>query len=205
MNVDAMIGQVLATLDKLKLRENTLVLFSSDNGPVWYRQDIEKFEHRSAGPWNGMKGALTEAGHRMPFIVRWPAVAKAGTVSEQTISFTDLLATCADAVNRKLPAGAGPDSYSFLPVLRGGTIARPPIVMESGSGLMSIRSGPWKLIEGLGSGGFSKPSKVKAGPDDPAGQLYHLGEDRAETTNRFSEQPEVVARLRAEMRKIVGR
>jgi arylsulfatase A len=59
MNVDAMIGQVLATLDKLKLKENTLIFFSSDNGPVWYPQDIEKFGHRAAGPWSGMKGALT--------------------------------------------------------------------------------------------------------------------------------------------------
>jgi hypothetical protein len=75
--------------------------------------------------------------------------------------------------------------------------------MESGGGFMTIRSGPWKLIEGLGSGGFSKPASLKPGPDDPAGQLYDLVADPAETTNRFAAEPGVVARLRAEMRKIV--
>jgi arylsulfatase A-like enzyme len=205
MMVDHEIGRVLAALETASMLDDSMLVFTSDNGPVWYPEDVARLGHDSAGGLRGMKADAWEGGHRMPFIVRWPAVAKAGSASDQTISFTDLLATCADVLNEELPAGAGPDSFSFLPVLKGGTIRRPPIVMESGSGLMSIRSGPWKLIEGLGSGGFSKPSKIKAGPDDPVGQLYHLGEDRAETTNRFSEQHEVVARLRAEMRKIVGR
>jgi arylsulfatase A-like enzyme len=203
MMVDHEIGRVLAALEAAKMLGDSLLVFTSDNGPVWYPEDIARLSHDSTGGLRGMKGDAWEGGHRMPFIVRWPAVAKAGSVSHQTISFTDLLATCAELTRHELPAGAGPDSYSFLPVLKGGTIARPPIVMESGSGLMSIRSGPWKLIEGLGSGGFSKPSKLKPGPGDPEGQLYHLGDDRAETTNRFSEKPEVVARLRAEMREII--
>jgi arylsulfatase A-like enzyme len=205
MMVDHQIGRVLAALESAKMLDHSLLVFTSDNGPVWYPEDVTRLGHDSAGGLRGMKADAWEAGHRMPFIVRWPAVVEAGSTSDQTISFTDLLATSAEVVKQELPAGAGPDSFSFLPVLKGGTIRRPPIVMESGSGLMSIRSGPWKLIEGLGSGGFSKPSKIQAGPDDPAGQLYHLGDDRAESTNRFSEKPEVVARLRAEMRKIVGK
>lgn len=204
MMVDHEIGRVLAALKNAKMLDDSMLVFTSDNGPVWYPADVARIGHDSVGGLRGMKADAWEGGHRMPFIVRWPAIAKAGTVSDQTISFTDLLATCADVVNQELPAGAGPDSYSFLPVLKGGTITRPPIVMESGSGLMSIRSGPWKLIEGLGSGGFTKPSKLKPGPGDPEGQLYHLGNDKAETSNRFSEKPEVVARLRAEMREIIG-
>lgn len=76
--------------------------------------------------------------------------------------------------------------------------------MESGSRLMMIRSGPWKLIDGLGSGGFSKPSTVKPSPGDPTGQLYHLLDDPAETTNRFAEQPEIVKRLQTEMHDIIA-
>jgi len=110
-----------------------------------------------------MKADAWEAGHRMPFIVRWPGTVRAGSVCDQTMSFTDVLATMADVVGKGLPAGAGPDSFSLLPALKGGTFQRAPIVMQSGSGFMTIRSGRWKLIEGLGSGGFSKPAKITAG------------------------------------------
>ena len=151
-----------------------------------------------------MKADAWEAGHRMPFIVRWPGTVRAGSACDQTLSFTDVLATMADVVGKELPAGGGPDSFSFLSALKGGTFQRAPIVMQSGSsGLMTIRSGRWKLIEGLGSGGFSQPSRITPGPGDPAGQLYDLAADLAETTNRFANEPGVVERLRAEMRRIV--
>ena len=113
------------------------------------------------------------------------------------------MATLADVVGTALPAGAGPDSFSFLPALKGGTFRRAPVVIQSGGGFMTIRSGRWKLVEGLGSGGFSEPARVTAGIGDPAGQLYDLAADPAETTNRFAREPEVVERLRAEMRRIV--
>ena len=151
-----------------------------------------------------MKGDAWEGGHRMPFIVRWPGTVGAGTVCAQTISFTDVLATMADVAGRHLPDGAGPDSFSFLPALKGGTFQRAPIVMQSSAdGFMTIRSGRWKLIEGLGSGGFSRPSRITPGPGDPAGQLYDLDADPAETANRFASEPAVVERLRDEMRRIV--
>ncbi|MCX6549984.1 MAG: arylsulfatase [Acidobacteria bacterium] len=204
MMVDHEIGRVLAALESASMLDKTLVVFASDNGPVWYRADAARFGHDSAGGLRGMKADAWEAGHRMPFIVRWPGTVGAGSVCDQTISFTDVLATVADVVGKDLPAGAGPDSFSFLPTLKGGTIRRPPIVMQSGGGFMTIRSGRWKLIEGLGSGGFSQPSRITPGPGDPAGQLYDLAADPAETTNRFAGEPEVVERLRAEMRRIVA-
>jgi arylsulfatase A-like enzyme len=195
---------VLAALEAASMIDNTLLVFASDNGPVWFPADVARFGHDSAGGLRGMKGDAWEAGHRMPFIVRWPGAVRGGSVCDQTISFTDVLATLADVVGRALPAGAGPDSFSFLPALKGATLQRPPIVMQSGSsGLMTIRSGRWKLIEGLGSGGFTQPARITAGPDDPAGQLYDLAVDRGETTNRFASEPEVVAHLRTEMRRIV--
>jgi len=203
MMVDHEIGRVLAALKSANMLDNALLVFASDNGPVWYRTNAARFGHDSAGGLRGMKGDAWEAGHRMPFIVRWPGTVGAGSVCDQTISFTDVLATAADVVGKDLPAGAGPDSFSFLPALKGGTIRRPPIVMQSGGGFMTIRSGRWKLIEGLGSGGFSQPSRITAGPNDPAGQLYDVAADPAETTNRFAGEPELVERLRAEMRRIV--
>ena len=204
MMTDHEIGRVVDALRAAEMIDNTLLVFTSDNGPVWYPADVERFSHRSAGDLRGMKGDAWEGGHRMPFIVRWPGRVTAGSVSEQTICFTDLLATFAEITGTKLPSGAGSDSVSFLPALKGETKLRPPIVMESGSRLMTIRSGQWKLIDGLGSGGFTKPSVTKAGPGEPIGQLYNLKADPSETRNLYAEQPETVERLRAEMRRIIA-
>ena len=208
MTVDAQIGRVLAALEKGGLTNDTLLVFTSDNGPVWNPADKDRLGHDSAGGLRGMKGDAWEGGHRMPFIVRWPGRVKAGSVSDQTICFTDLLATFADVCGAKLPDGAGPDSFSFLPVLRGAHPSdqpiRGPIVMQAGSSsAMMIRSGGWKLINQLGSGGFSTPKTIKPDPDDPAGQLYNLRDDPAETNNLYLKHPEIVARLEAEMQRIV--
>ena len=150
MNVDAMIGQVMATLEKLKLKENTLIFFSSDNGPVWYPQDIEKFGHRAAGPWNGMKGALTDAGHHMPFIASWPGKIQAGSTCGELICFTDMMATLASLLGEKLPNDAGEDSFDISPLLRGEKPAKPirngMVHVNYGSYTLAIREGDWKLI-----------------------------------------------------------
>ena len=145
----------------------------------------------------------------MPFIVRWPARVKAGTRSEQLVCFTDLLTTFADVMGVNLPTDAGPDSFSFLPALIGQppdeTPVRTQFVMRAGSvaSMMTIRSGDWKLITGLGSGGFSKPRRIEHGPGDPQGQLYNLADDIGETRNLCSKHPAVVARLKAELKKTV--
>jgi arylsulfatase A len=208
MMVDAEIGRVLDALDQTEMAKDTLLIFASDNGPVWYPADVARFGHDAAGGLRGMKSDLWEAGHRMPFIVRWPGHVKAGTVSEQIICFTDLLATFADVCGVKLPARAGPDSFSILPVLEGrqpkGQPIRGPIVMRAGSSsAMMIRDGDWTLINQLGSGGFSKPRVIEPGPGDPKGQLYNLRDDLAETNNLYLKRPEIVARLEAEMSRII--
>ena len=210
MMVDQQIGRVLATLRKAKMDQNTLVVFTSDNGPVWYDADVKRLQHDSAGGLRGMKADAWEAGHRMPFIVRWPERVKAGSHSDQLVCFTDLLATFAEVLGVTLPADAGPDSFSFLPSLTGqppaATPLRQQIVMQPGNrSLMTIRSGDWKLITGLGSGGFSKPSRVKPTPDGPQGQLYQLTTDLSERTNLYSRQPAIVQRLQAELKQIVDR
>jgi hypothetical protein len=211
MMVDAEIGRILAALGKSGLAEDTLVIFTSDNGPTWYEADVKRLGHASAGGWRGMKSDAWEGGHRMPFIVRWPGRVKAGTVSAQTICFTDLLATFAEICGAVLPNDAGPDSFSFLPVLEGvqptDKPIRAPIVMHAGSvaSMMMIRSGDWKLINGLGSGGFTKPGSIKAKPGEPAVQLYNLHTDPAETTNLATKHPDKVQELLSAMQANVER
>jgi arylsulfatase A len=204
MMVDSMVGRVLSALESTGMAHNTLVVFSSDNGPVWYEEDVERYGHDSSGGLRGMKADAWECGHRMPFIVRWPGQVRPGSTSHQTICFTDMLATFSAIVGKKLPPNAGPDSFNMLPVLLGNADApvRDALVMRSGNGAMTIRVGDWKLIDRLGSGGFSKPSKIQPGPGEPIGQLYNLAVDLGETNNLYAENPEIVKRLSAKLAEI---
>jgi len=202
--VDDSIGQVLAALDHAGLTENTLVFFSSDNGPVWYPEDVKKYGHAAAGTLRGMKGDAWEGGHREPFIAKWPGKIAAGSTSRELICFTDLLATFAALTGAALPAGAGEDSFSFLPELRGQkhTPARTEMLLGWGKGNLFMRKGDWKLIPFLGSGGFSKPSKVKPKPGEPSGQLYNLAHDPGETNNVYAAHPEIVKELTADAERV---
>ncbi|MGA0853432.1 MAG: sulfatase family protein [Luteolibacter sp.] len=207
MMTDHEIGRVCAALDAAGMSRNTLLIFTSDNGPVWYPDDVKRFGHDPAGGFRGMKGDAWEGGHRMPLIVRWPGRVAAKAISDQTICFTDLMATFAEVVEKNLPAGAGPDSFSFLPVLEGrqpnDKPVRGPIVMQSGSSdAMLIRSGDWKLIDQPGSGGFSKSPQPQLG--DPPGQLYNLRNDPSEQKNLYREEPERVAELSRVMKQILN-
>ncbi|MCA9129727.1 MAG: arylsulfatase [Planctomycetales bacterium] len=199
--VDAMIGRVLEALDDANLSEQTLLVISSDNGPVWYPTDAEKYEHDSCGGLRGMKADAWEAGHRMPFIVRWPNVVEPGTTSDQIVSFVDMLATLAAITNYQLSPDEAPDSFDFSPVLQGAQSSqlRSSLLLQSGSGLMTIRDGTWKLIDGLGSGGFSNPKRSEPRPGEPKTQLYNLSEDPSEATNLAGEYPEIVQRLLTKM------
>lgn len=119
-------------------------------------------------------------------------------IGNQTVSFTDLMTTFAEIVGTDLLANAAEDSFSLLPVLMGEQSEersiRPPVVSVSSHRVRAIQDRKWKLIEGLGSGGFTDPSHVEPGPGDPEGQLYNLEEDPAETNNLWHEYPEVVDR-----------
>ena len=199
--VDDAVGQVLAALDRTKLADNTLVIFTSDNGPVWYPTDVKKFGHSAAGNWRGMKGDIWEAGHRMPFIARWPGKVAPNTNCDQTISFTDMMATFASASGKPLPDGVGEDSYDLLPLLLGRAPTPPdrPLreatIMESSQGVLAIRRGNWKLIPHLGSGGFTIPANITPTAAGPKGQLYNLADDPTESKNRYLEEPQLVRQL----------
>ena len=205
--VDHHIGAVLTALKKNQMDEDTLVIFTSDNGPVWYEKDIQKFGHDSSGGLKGMKGDLWECGHRMPFIARWPGVTTAGTVSDATICFTDLLATFAELTKQALPEQAGGDSFSFLPALLneplGDQTKRPNLVIATGNRGFTIRVGDWKYIDILGSGGFSTPRQLKPTKHGPKNQLYNLSTDPGETINLTLEHPEISDRLRNQLHQII--
>ncbi|MBK8503315.1 MAG: arylsulfatase [Saprospiraceae bacterium] len=196
--VDAMVGRILQTLDSLNYSENTLVIFTSDNGPFWTPALIEQFQHRAAGNLRGMKADAYEGGHRVPFIARWPDKIKAGSTSRAMISLTSLLATCADILNVEVSDDFGEDSQSIWPVLSGATQEVPgqeAIIQHSSKNFFAVRKGDWKLITGIGSGGFSEPSVVIS-EDETTGQLYNLNDDPGELTNLFLKMPEKVLELK---------
>ncbi len=203
MMVDHMIGRVLSALDKANVADDTLVIFSSDNGLVWYEKDVARFGHDSSGGLRGMKADAWECGHRMPLIVRWPGAVPAGSVNKRLVCFTDFLATFGELVGVELSEEAGPDSISFYKTLIGQSEPdRSTLVMKSGSGAMTARQGSWKLITQLGSGGFSEPKRIKPTPGGPVGQLYNLDDDIGEIHNLYAQKPEVVARLSEELKRI---
>src|SRR5262249_18490245 len=148
--VDAVVGQVLRALDRNGLRDSTLVIVTSDNGcsPSAGFRTLAKSGHHPSGPFRGCKADIFEGGHRVPFIARWPGRVKAGSICQDTICLTDLLATCAAILGAKPPAEAGGDSVSILPDLLG-TAAGPvreAIVHHSIDGSFAVRRGAWKLI-----------------------------------------------------------
>lgn len=200
VQVDDAVGQVLAALDETGQRDNTLVIVTSDNGAHWLPEEIERFGHRANGIWRGQKADIWEGGHRVPFVVRWPNRIRAGRVSDEIISLTDLLATFAELLDVPLSMDAGEDSYSILPVLleeeRSGPI-REAIVHHSQDGMFAIRQGRWKLILGLGSGGFTDPKRTTPAGGEPEWQLYDLERDPGEQENVFDEHPDIVGRLAA--------
>ena len=200
MQTDSVVGQVLDALEKCGAADKTLVVFTSDNGCAPYigAADLEKQGHFPSGPLRGYKSDAWEGGHRVPFIVRWPGVVKAGSVCQQLVLQADLIATFADVLQTKLPETAGEDSFSFVPLLKGeDKPVRESSVNCASSGLPSVRQGPWKLIAGPGSGGWSK------GKEETPMQLYNLETDLGETKNLFTEQPERVEKMRTLLEKII--
>jgi arylsulfatase A-like enzyme len=191
------VGQILAALERHGLAENTLIIVTSDNGSHWPPKQIQKHQHRANYVYRGQKADIWDGGHRIPFIARWPGTTKPGTVCDDTICLTDLLATCAAILGVKLPNDAGEDSYSILPHLLGKKVGpiREATVHHSSRGMFAIRQGPWKLVLGRGSGGFTPPRRIEPKEGEPIGQLYDLKDDPGETRNIYDERPDVVARL----------
>lgn len=206
METDAGIGEVLKALDAHGLARDTLVIITSDNGcsPQAGFPELEGKGHDPSHVFRGHKADIYEGGHRIPFLVRWPARVAAGRTSAQTLCLTDLMRTVADILQVSLPDNAAEDSVSFLPALLGrdrGPL-REATVHHSINGSFAIRQGKWKLAFCPGSGGWTSP---RPGQDDasklPLVQLFDLEADIGETRNLQAEHPEVVAQLTQLMEK----
>jgi arylsulfatase A-like enzyme len=188
METDAVIGRVLDALDKTGAAANTFVLLTSDNGCAQYI-GVEKMEaqgHYPSGPLRGYKTSVWEGGHRVPFIVRWPGVAKPGSVCSQLVHQADTIRTLADILGAKLPDNAGEDSFSLVPLLKGADKPiRPHAVSCAAIGTPGVRRGDWKFIPG------TKP------------ELYNLADDIGETKNLAGEKPELVVEMKALLEKLI--
>lgn len=215
--MDYIVGELLQTLERIGVAENTLVIFASDNGPeVPTVLDMRKaHQHDGARPWRGVKRDQWEGGHRTPFIVRWPGKIEANTTSTQLTSLTDVMATCAEIVGATLPQQAAEDSYNMLPVFlgkQGNKPIRQYVLQQTISLDMSIRDGHWKYLDHQGSGGNNydrpgewgmNPYKLEDTDPDAPGQLYDLETDPGETTNLYSKHPEKVAQLKAKLEDLM--
>lgn len=201
--VDHTVGTIAGALDRMDIADETLFVFTSDNGAHWLPSDIEAYKHYANADWRGQKADIWEGGHRVPFIVRWPGVVGPGTQSARLVSLTDVMATVAAMLGIALPQDAGEDSYNFLPALRGEDAdGRAAMVHHSGDGMFAVREGQWKLILGRGSGGFTRPARHTPDHGEPIGQLYNLESDPGEQHNRYMTEPAIVARLTTHLKEV---
>lgn len=206
---DWCVGEILRKLDELKLADNTLIVLTSDNGPVLddgYQDEAgEKVgDHRPAGPFRGGKYSLFEGGTRMPTLVRWPARVKPG-VSDALVSQVDFPATFAALVGREADARTMPDSLNVLPALLGESpTGRDHLVQHSGR--LALRAGDWKYITPGPVRDTLDASKATVARF-PNGALFHLAADPGETNNLIAREPEKAKELAALLEKIrsVGR
>ncbi len=200
IQTDAVVGEITAALEEKGLAENTLVIYTSDNGFAHYvgNEKLESKGHYPSYIYRGYKSDAWDGGHRIPFIARWPGKVAPSGECDQTVCLTDLLATCAAIVNAELPADAGEDSYNILPALLGEKVKSPireATVHTSIKGVHAIRQGKWKLIFARGSGGWT------SGKVSTPGQLYDMEKDPDESENLYDKRPDVVKRLTALMEK----
>ena len=200
--LDLSVGRILDTLDRMGVSENTLVIFTSDNGGVLMtkgdRPEAKAYQAglHCNGKWRGRKHSIYEGGFRVPFLVRWPGRVKAGTVCDETISLVDMYATVAAVIDRKIHSNkaVAEDSFNVLPAFLGATSPqplRPSMILHSPNGNFAIRQGPWKYIEGKASLTLKKASRR----DELVAQLYHLRNDPGEQHNLLAKHPDVAQRL----------
>jgi arylsulfatase A-like enzyme len=208
LQFDACVGRILDTLDRLGRAEDTLVILTSDNGPVvddGYRdRSVELLQdHRPAGPLRGGKYSAFDGGTRVPFIVRWPGQVRPG-VADALLSQIDLFASLAALAGRAMPPGAGPDSRNALETLVGRTADGREFVIEHAlNGTLSIIQDGWKYIEPHRGARIDRSVNIELG-NDPLPQLYDLVHDLGEQHNLAAERPERVAALAALLQRVRG-
>ena len=201
VQTDDTVGRVIAALKKHGFADNTLVIFSSDNGPEQYAYDrIKNFQHRSMGLLRGLKRDIWEGGHRVPLIVRWPGFVPPGKVNSGLISQIDVIATIASIVGAEIPAGSAEDSYSQVGLLQGQTVsARASLVHNTNANNYALRHGDWVLIAAKTGGVTKVPEWFDQAngyaPNSHPGELYNLREDLSQKRNLYADKPDKVQEL----------
>jgi len=216
LQTDSSVGRVLQALEDNGIADNTLVVFTSDNGSYMYSQPEDSPDHvgdpkiqgytpsnhKANADWRGTKADIWEAGHRIPFIVRWSGKIEAGSQCHETICLTDFTATCAELTGFSLPDNAAEDSFSLLPLLQGKDweIPRSPVIHHSDRGMFSLREGKWKMVFGTGSGGREKPAGK---PFEEPYFLFDLEKDPFEKENIIGQYPAVAERMTEMLRTLM--
>ena len=201
MQVDHHMGELFAAIEEAGIADNTLVVFTSDNGcsPEGNFDVLAEHGHDPSGIYRGHKADIYEGGHRVPMIVRWPSVIEAGQRTDAVACLTDLYPTLSEVSGQARENVGGEDGYSLMPVLKGeDSSGRQTLVSHSIGGSFAIRKGPWKLCVCAGSGGWSAPTEKMAKKQGlPPVQLFHLDDDPGETKNLAGDMPERVEALLA--------
>ncbi len=204
--VDWVVGEITAALDHAGCTENTLVVFTSDNGPELEVADDEgafararRTQHYSMGPLRGVKRDVWEGGHRVPFLASWPGVIPEGSTSDALVSLSDLLATCADVLNSSLEDFGELDSESMLPVLRGQEGGRTSLVLHGGDGRFALRQGPWLFVDAPSGSEREEPDWYRSERGYVAhnhpGELFNLVHDLPERDNRYGTERDLVTQM----------
>ena len=211
--LDYHVGQILDLVDQLGLARNTLIIFTSDNGPV--NEDgllyegvpgdlVKHYGHNSSGPLRGMKSDAWEGGHRIPFIVRWPGHVQTHSTSSALISQVDMMATFAALAGARIPASAGEDSYNILPVFEGKIQGvRPALVAQSSEGILSIQAGDWKLVACSGGGGMWNRLIALPELEYDHGQLVWKNVQLFNTTRDIGEKNDVASQHPEKVRELM--
>ena len=209
METDDGVGQIMAALDRHGLTENTLIIFSADNGTSKGANipQLAAQGHKVSAGFRGSKADLWDGGHRVPFVARWPGKVAAGSSSDQLICLVDLFATLSEITASPLPSASAEDSVSFLPALSGEPIVstRAGVIHHSISGHFAYRQGKWKLLLARGSGGWTAPKEKSIPAGTPVAQLYDMEADPGETTNLYASQPEIAQRLLTQLKSDISR
>lgn len=204
METDWSAGQVIRAVDEAGIADDTIVIFTADNGHSHYTgwDSLVKAGHRPSGRFRGHKGDIWEGGHRVPFVVRWPGRVAAGSSSDRLLCLNDVFATCAELVGAELPDDAAEDSFSFLPAVLGesATAVRTGLVSHSVDGEFAYREGPWKIVFKLGG-----RSREESRGKPAVVELYNLDSDVGEKNDLAKRHPEIVQRLTVRLKTLVER
>lgn len=201
MEIDYEVGRIVKKLKDLNISENTIIVFASDNGPVWFKRDVERYHHSSTYIYRGMKADYWEGGHRVPLIFDWPGKINHGIINNQLVSYTDMFSTFADIAGAKLDPNVTRDSYELTSLLLNKGTSGRNVMLEQNK---TIREGNWKLIYGSGMGDlhgnygdedYKKFQKIKF-------ELYNLEKDPSETTSLYNKFPKKVDSLKALMKQL---